>query len=360
MEKVHSLSNNNTRKNRDINIELFRIILMLMIVTLHYLGHGGILDSINISDGKKYYFVWFLEVFSYIGVDGFVIISGFYLVTSKFKISKLLTLFLQVTFISSAIYFTLVALDRIPLNYNNLIDALFPVFTGWYWFPTSYIALYCLFPFLNIIIHSISKREMQILVILTSLMFCAWNAFFPKLVLVNTDKGYNVVWFICLYLFAAYLRLYWDFKINKWLYLFVYILCCTFVFYKKCQGNDAFLSYISIPIVIAALSLFLFFKEVHIKYLLLCKIIAWISPLTFGVYLISDNRWVRQYLYTKILHTTSFAHSSSLIYVTPLSVILIFIVCMLIDKVRLIIFNCFTKSREYEKICDKIIRFIKA
>lgn len=344
-----------------MNIEIFRIILMLMILTLHYLGHGGILDSIPKTGGdKKYLFAWALETFSYIGVNGFVIISGFYLVNAKFKVHKLIALILQITLTSSAIYFLLVALGRLPLNYNNLMDAIFPVFTGSYWFATSYVELYCLFPFLNIIIKSIPKRQMQMLVFLISLIFCAWKSFFPKLAMVNTDGGYNVVWLICLYFFAAYLRLYWEFKINKWIYLAIYVLCCSFVLYNKCTGNRVFLSYVSVPITIATLALFLFFREVHIKNLLFGKIIGWISPLTFGVYLISDNIWVRYYLYTKILHSKAVAYSPSMIYVIPISVVSIFAACMLIDKIRLLIFNYLTKNIKYQKLCSEITHFIEA
>ena len=55
-----------TRKSRNMSIELLRIILMLMIVTLHYLGHGGMLESIP-AGGKRYIFVWTLEAFPTLG-----------------------------------------------------------------------------------------------------------------------------------------------------------------------------------------------------------------------------------------------------------------------------------------------------
>lgn len=246
-----------------MNIELLRIILMLMIVTLHYLGHEGILESA--LTGNKLILVWTLETFCYVGVNGFVIISGYYLVSSTLKIKKLLALILQIASTAAIIYVTFVALGLAPISKQNVLGAIFPVLTGRYWFATSYIGLYCLVPFLNIIVKNTTKQQMQVLLFLLSALFCSWNAFFPILTTVTTQGGYSVVWLVCLYFFSAYLRLYWKYDINKYIYLLGFVLCCLFVAWKKCTGNALFLSYVSVPITIASLLLFLFFRDVKIK-----------------------------------------------------------------------------------------------
>ena len=43
-----------------INIQLLRIVLMLMIVSLHYLGHGQIITSVNIGT-FNFYLVFILK-----------------------------------------------------------------------------------------------------------------------------------------------------------------------------------------------------------------------------------------------------------------------------------------------------------
>jgi surface polysaccharide O-acyltransferase-like enzyme len=343
----------NTRKNRNMNIELLRIILMIMIVTLHYLSHGGILDSTP-PGSRNYFFVWSLEALSYIGVDGFVLISGYYLVSSEFKMRKLLALIVQIVFTSAVIYFIFVALRLAPLTRGDTFGAFFPILTGKYWFVTSYMGLYCLSPFLNIVINTVTKRQLQALVLLLGAMFCSWRMFFPQLTTMNTDGGYNVVWLVCLYVFAAYLRLYWNYKINKLLYLAVYFFCCAFVFWKKCTGTGVFLSYVSVPVTVAAISLFLFFREVKIKNTVCNKVICFISPLTFGVYLISENIWLRRELYTRILHTFLFIHSPEIVYIIPASIIAIFIGSMLIEQVRYFVFKPFLNSDWFQDACDKI------
>jgi len=336
-----------------MNIELLRIILMVMIVTLHYLSHGGILDSTP-TGGKSYFFVWTLESLSYIGVNGFVIISGYYLAGSDFKLRKLIALIVQIVSTSAIIYFIFVALRLAPLTRGNAFGALFPIITGKYWFATSYIALYCLVPFMNIVIRNITKRQMQGLVVLLSAMFCSWRLFLPQLTMMNTDGGYNVVWLVCLYFFAAYLRLYWDYKVNKYIYLAIYFLCCGFALWKKYTGNSAFLSYISIPILVAAISLFLFFREVKISNSLCSKVIGFIAPLTFGVYLISENIWLRSVLYSRILHTNLFVHTPAVVYMIPASILAIFVGSMLLEKVRALIFKPLIDSVKFKDVCDKI------
>lgn len=341
------------RKNRNMNVEFLRIILMIMIVTLHYLSHGGILDSTPVGSGR-YLFVWALEAFSYVGVDGFVIISGYYLCGSEFKMRKLLTLIVQIVSTSVIIYFIFVALRLAPLTRGDTLCAFLPILTGKYWFATSYVGMYCLVPFLNMVVKTATKRQMQGLVLLLSAMFCSWNLFIPQLTTMNTDGGYNVVWLVCLYFFAAYLRLYWDYRINKSVYLAVYILCCVFVLWRKCAGYSAFLSYISVPITIAAISLFLFFREVEIKNSLSIKLIYFISPLTFGVYLISENIWFRSVLYTKMLNTNSYLKSPAIVYIIPASIIAIFVGSMLMEQVRKMIFKPLVGGRAFQNVCDKI------
>jgi len=350
---VLNCNSEGTRKSRNMNIELLRILLMVMIVTLHYLSHGGILDSTPVGS-KNYFFVWSLESFSYIGVDGFVIISGYYLANSEFKMRKFLALIVQIMSTSAIIYFVFVSLGLTRLTLGDTFGAFFPVLTGKYWFATSYIGLYCLVPFLNIVVKTVTKRQMLGLVLLLSAMFCSWRVFFPRLTTMNTDGGYNVVWLVCLYFFAAYLRLYWDFKIHKSIYLASYILCCIFVLWENFIGNRAFLSYVSVPITIAAISLFLFFRDVNIKNSLCKKVICFVSPLTFGVYLISENIWLRSLLYTKILHISLYLKSPNIVFIIPFSIIAIFVASMLIEKVRSLLFKPLISSVWFENISNKI------
>lgn len=64
---------NEIKKNRLYNIELLRIIAMLLIILTHTLNHGGILISVQ-KNSLQYFLFNFVYSFSAISVNLFVII----------------------------------------------------------------------------------------------------------------------------------------------------------------------------------------------------------------------------------------------------------------------------------------------
>ena len=70
-------------KQRLSNIELLRIISMLMIIMLHLLSFGGMLNTYNTISAKAI-FIWLMESLSFVAVNCYVIISGYFLVDSNF------------------------------------------------------------------------------------------------------------------------------------------------------------------------------------------------------------------------------------------------------------------------------------
>ena len=134
---------NNSINSRDSNIELLRIIAMIFIVFSHIAAHGnhGVLQYSKVSMNSI--FVELLKFGGGIGDNIFILITGYYSIKSKFKISKVISLILQVTF-----YSTLLTLLSYVLDYNNfsiklLIKSCIPFISGnWYWFIIAYIEIY--------------------------------------------------------------------------------------------------------------------------------------------------------------------------------------------------------------------------
>ena len=94
-------------KSRNSNIELLRIISIIMIVISHYCVHSPV--GIEVSDlniGITRFLLEFLT-FGNFGSILFVLISGYYLINSKgIKLQKLLKLVFQILFYSIIIYFS--------------------------------------------------------------------------------------------------------------------------------------------------------------------------------------------------------------------------------------------------------------
>lgn len=80
---------------RNIGIDLLKIVSMLMIVTLHMLGHGGVLDNMP-PMSRCYQVAWLIEIACYGAVNCYALASGF--LTARCNIRKLMELWLQVMF----------------------------------------------------------------------------------------------------------------------------------------------------------------------------------------------------------------------------------------------------------------------
>ena len=113
---------------RKYNLDLLRILSMLFIVSLHYLGVGG--AFYNITDGNtelltyNYGIASLLEALSIVGVNCFVLISGYFLVNSSFKIKKALHIYLTTLFYSVIFFIAYVIGKRFD---RRIVDSFTPV-----------------------------------------------------------------------------------------------------------------------------------------------------------------------------------------------------------------------------------------
>ncbi len=133
-------------KSRNTSLDSLRIISMLMIVILHVNSHGGVLNNISYVNTT---IARLFEYFCVCAVNIFILISGYFLVDSKFKLSRLIKLLLQVWFYSWVINIIMVLAGNATLSAKELISIAFPISYKEYWFITAYIIMYLLSPALN-------------------------------------------------------------------------------------------------------------------------------------------------------------------------------------------------------------------
>lgn len=84
---------------RSSNIELLRIIMMIAIIAHHFVVNSGItkLYDFNNITGNMI----FLQIFGFAGkamINGFLLISGYFMIKSKTSFKKILRLYLQIKF----------------------------------------------------------------------------------------------------------------------------------------------------------------------------------------------------------------------------------------------------------------------
>ena len=190
--------------------ELLRIVCMLMIICLHYIRAAG--GSGSVAFGSwQYWFYSTLRGLCFIGVNCFVLITGYYQCDKTFSFTRIIKLLFEVWFFSDLIYIVLLLTKQISYSgIQDLLYAVFPVFTNSDGCTSIYVIVITFSPLFNIIIAKISKKVHLALIILGVGFFSVW----PTVFLFSngfTDflaTGYGVPWFIILYFTASYVKKY--------------------------------------------------------------------------------------------------------------------------------------------------------
>lgn len=182
---------------RQSNIELLRILSIFLITMHHLVVHGadacGYLSTYMFDQGK-----WgiIINSFCIVGVNVFILISGWFGIKSPIKAS----VHLIFTFIVLSTLMN-VGLYLCQGGFENLNIITTYKFTR-YWFLYDYILLALISPYVERSIKYLSYRVYTILIIMATLMnviVCYW---FEKF---NSD-GYGLLNFIYLYYLARYIR----------------------------------------------------------------------------------------------------------------------------------------------------------
>lgn len=343
------MNESQVKPERMANLELLRCVAMMMVVALHYLGKGNLLaDLAGESLGGGETAAWLLESFCIVAVNVYMLISGYFLCTSSFKLSRLAGLWLQLEFYS--ITFGLIGalsgiLTETPFDTHYLLTLIFPVSMDHYWFLTAYIFLYLLLPFTGRAVKQMSRRQLQWSVLLLLSVFCFLKSILP--LRLETDRmGYDCLWYLCVFLAAAYMRRFGvPFLEKKGRGLLLYVICCLAIFagtmgLRTVYLNTGsfglmlkmFLEYNHLFPFLAAAGLFAAFKNLKIQGRA-AALVTRISPYTLGVYLLHENIGFR-YSWQNWFGASEVNSVMSLLYCTLSAVIVLFCCGILVDMLR--------------------------
>lgn len=300
---------NGMEKKRMANLELLRCVAMMMVVVLHFLGKGNVLPELTgESIGLTGAVAWVLETLCIVAVNVYMFISGYFLCTSSFKLSRLVQLYVQV-WVYSAAFGLLGALTGVlaetTFDTHYLLTLIFPITMGHYWFMTAYVFLYLLLPFVGLAARQMTKRQLQTALGLLLLVFCAAKSVLP--VRLEMDgQGYDCLWYLCVFLSAAYVRRFGVKLLEKRRSGFLlYLGCCGLILagtfglravYLRTGSLGMMLKmcleYNHILPFLAAAGLFGVFRNMQIKGKI-ASVINFIAPYTLGVYLLHENLGLR-------------------------------------------------------------------
>lgn len=351
-----------TERTRNANFELLRIVCMFMIVLGHSMSHTGLAETVQVFS-FNWFLVQILQSLIVVEVNCYVLISGYFLCESIFKPKRVFNLWITAIFWS--VLLTVISLIvRIgQIGFTDLLKACLTVTSRRYWFVTSYILMYLFVPFLNNAIRTMDQRKhasfliMYFSVFIVLQNFAVWDEF-------TLTSAHSPLFFIFLYMTAAYIRKYPPKKRAWLLYYFCSIIAIviwkigitaiTYPRFGMPVGETLFSGFRSIPGYLASIFLFLAFKDLTIKNTNISKSVLRIAPMTFGVYLIHDHTYIRDFLWGILFPMAEWKNSAAVIPGAFVAVSIIFIVCILLEYIRKKIVAILRLDNISEKICSMV------
>ena len=332
---------------------------MFMIVLTHILGKGGLRDAVDGRGDAYFFIVWFMQIFAYVAVNCYGLISGYIGLGSESKLSKIALLWLQVLFYTLVIT-ACFALFGYQLDGNDWLGAFFPVVTSQYWYVTAYFGLLVFKPLLDKGLRFISDKQLGQLVVGIFLVFSLVPALFNNKVLeYSLSKGFGMTWLIILYILGAYLRRLDLEKIKTSFLLALYLFSSLITFLGMNGIGEIWFWYPSPSLVLASLAIFILFAKWKISGQgRLGALIAFLAPASFGVYLIHLHPLIEKHLlvdqFISLLHLEEWLLPLALFCLS----FVIYLVSSLIERVRLWLFRRL-KLREKLSFLDQYLWYQK-
>lgn len=343
-------------KKRIVSIELLRILAMMMVVMLHYLGKGGLLETLTGTITLNGYVAWVMEALCIVAVNVYMLISGYFLVNSNFKVNRLVELICQVMFYSILVEVVLLVtgvISRDVLTINRILELVFPFQMEHYWFMTAYIGMYLFSPILCIGVKCMEQKQLRNTIILLLVFFSVSKSLLPVQLMID-KKGYDCLWFICVFLVAAYIRLYgipWleKGKLRGWLCYgigvsgILLVTFCVRMVYLKTGSLDHFIQsafhYNHVLNLLAAVGLFYGFLKLRLSAeAKASKVICKVAPYSLGVYLLHEQIDIR-YLWPEWLGANVEGNVVGMILRCLMAVFIVYVFGTLVDIVRSVFFK---------------------
>lgn len=351
-------------------MELYRIICMLMIVAHHYVVNSGLASadgplSSDFTSGKSLFLSLF-GAWGKTGINCFLLITGYFMCTSKITLRKFLKLLGQIYLYKLVFYFVFLNLGYETVSLKRIVKLVMPVWGFNNNFVSCFIAFWLLIPFLSILVQNLSRRKHQLLLLLL-LGFYTLLGSVPSF---SITFNY-MTWFCILFIVASFIRLhprpvYERRKIWGWLTLLsvtlsvVSIVCLRLYYGERVWMGYMFMSDSNKILALAvAVCSFMWFKNLSISY---SKVINALGAGTFGVLLIHANSnamrtWLWKDVVDSVGHYYSMTTGTLALY--SLGVVFsIFIVCNMIDQLRMATLEKWLLRWYDNKLSAKADRFI--
>lgn len=318
------------KRERKSNIELCRIVSIVMVMLLHsdfqIFGWPQTLSDTSLG-------MIALESFCIIGVNVFVLITGYF--STKPKLSSLLNLFYICLF-----YGIFKICVDVCTGHPITIKQCF-LFTRSNWFIPTYLGLVLFAPALNALCEKLNQKQLAYS-ILALVGYETYMGFFPAMpqLSVGFEHGCSVLSFMVLYLIGRYLYMYGLPQKFYRLCLPTYVACSLLVAVVEYLalshnlGSKAIriFDYSNPIIILSAVSFFLYFTKIDIGY---SKIINYISKSVLAVLLVHASGTAMRYINPQYIYIYENFSGIMLVFLWIISIIVTFTFSVLLDQIRI-------------------------
>ncbi len=327
------------KTTRSSNLELLRILCMLLIIGDHLTGQSGIADYTTLPSSFAFCLI---GCGSRIACSVFVLIGGWFLCEQPYKTRRPLSLWLSLWLYTVPVTL-LCKLAGLDVSWGALRWAAFPASTRQLWFISDYLLLLLCVPLLNRLLRGLSRPAHRGLLAVLAVPLIVYPTLFGE----NGAVSDTAWMFLYEYLLITYLRRWPDNRLAHLLQhraaalglglglpLLNTILRALLETRGLTDGKAfQYMAYYrtalgALPNLLAALALFYLFKGLDLS----C--VRWVNALagtTLGVYILHQVPAFRGFLWSSLLQAE--AHHGSVGY-TLLAILAVFLGCAAVDALR--------------------------
>lgn len=299
---------NEISKKRNSNIELLKIIGIVLIILSHSVplyGNKELISYVNINLATNDINEFILILFRYLGMIGniiFVMSSAYFLIDSKKINMRKICYIIVDCFVISVAFLAICLLTKIDISGKEIIKQFMPITFQNNWFICCYLMLYIIHPVLNNIIEKTDKKSLLRINLILIILYCV-------ITLILGGKTYyynNLVGFIIIYLIVAYNKLYLN-KFSKnvklnlvtfvvGIFMLILLIGLTNILGLKLDWFENKMLYWdklnNLIFIIIGISIFNLFNRKSFY----SKAINYISSLSLLIYIIHENVLFRTYI----------------------------------------------------------------
>lgn len=341
------------RTERNLGIDLLRLIAIALIVMLHIMNQAGLMSCFRASGLLMEQIGNNLVRIGGMGVTLFALISGFVMLPVRWKPERFLALWLQVVVLSLSLCVIGELIEPGSVESEFWIRSAFPVTQRCFWYFSCYSFVFLLSPLINRSLLAMNRR--QIIALFWGVLgLASGGSFLGYLYYGDTFAiagGFSAMWLVCMYIVGACVRKERIlFRAARWKLLlcalFLILLNALIAWIVDLNGlSTAPFSKYSTPFLVLACVLLL----------VLCAnwkpqgrsasgLIRVLAPLSFGVYVIHVHNTVWSRLELCLL---PFRGSPwwQLLLLIPGVMLAIFLPCAAYDWLRLKLFRLLRVDR---------------